>query len=66
MIADEDNTGRARVIWPELGGDLARLSIRDLTEYIQALEAEIARVRADMAAKQGALGGAEALFRRPG
>ncbi|MSO76273.1 MAG: DUF1192 domain-containing protein [Alphaproteobacteria bacterium] len=64
MIADEDKAGGPRPIWPELGGDLARLSIRDLTDYVAALEAEIGRVRADLAAKQGAIGGAEALFRR--
>jgi uncharacterized small protein (DUF1192 family) len=63
MIKDDDDRGAPRVIWPELGGDLARLSIQDLTDYIQRLEAEILRVRADMKAKQGALGGAEALFR---
>jgi uncharacterized small protein (DUF1192 family) len=44
--------------------NLAPLSIAELEAYIGELEEEIARVRADIAAKRTQRGGAEALFRR--
>ncbi len=60
----EDDAVKKKPKWPELGGDLGPLSIQDLNDYIAALETEIARVRADMAQKDTARGGAEALFKR--
>lgn len=48
----------------EIGVDLSPLSVDDLHQYIADLEAEIARVRVDIEAKQKHLSGAEALFRR--
>ena len=42
--------------------DLELMSIEELGEYIAGLEAEIARVRAAIAAKQDHRSGAEALF----
>ena len=45
-----------------LGLDLSAFSVQDLREYVEDLEAEIVRVRADLTRKQAALGGAEALF----
>jgi uncharacterized small protein (DUF1192 family) len=44
--------------------DLTLLGIAELEGYIAALEAEIARARAEIAVKQKQRTGAEALFRR--
>ncbi len=44
--------------------DLTLLGIVELEEYIATLEAEIARARSEIAAKQKQRTGAEALFRR--
>ncbi len=43
---------------------LEDLSIEALGEYIGELEAEIARVRADIAAKEAALRDAESVFKK--
>ncbi len=44
--------------------DLTLLGIAELQEYITGLESEIARARAEIAAKQKQRTGAEALFKR--
>ena len=44
--------------------DLTLLGIAELEEYIAGLESEIARARAEIAAKQKQRSGAEALFKR--
>jgi uncharacterized small protein (DUF1192 family) len=44
--------------------DLTLLGIAELEEYIAGLEAEIARARTEIAAKQKQRTGAEALFKR--
>jgi len=44
--------------------DLTLLGVAELEEYIAGLEAEIARARAEIAAKQKQRSGAEALFKR--
>ncbi len=44
--------------------DLTTLGIEELENYIADLEAEIARVRVEIAAKRGQRLGAEALFKR--
>jgi uncharacterized small protein (DUF1192 family) len=44
--------------------DLTPLSIAELEAYIEELEGEIARVRADIAVKKSQRGGAESLFKR--
>ena len=44
--------------------DLTLLGIAELDEYIAGLESEIARARAEIAAKQRQRTGAEALFKR--
>lgn len=44
--------------------DLTLLGIAELEEYIAGLEAEIARARQEIAAKQKQRTGAEALFKR--
>lgn len=43
--------------------DLDRMSIEELKDYIAAMEAEIARVRGKIEAKQAHLAGAAGLFR---
>ena len=44
--------------------DLTVLGIAELEAYIVGLEAEIARARAEIAAKRKQRGGAEGLFKR--
>ena len=44
--------------------DLTLMGIAELEEYIGGLETEIARARAEIAAKQKQRSGAEALFKR--
>jgi uncharacterized small protein (DUF1192 family) len=44
--------------------DLTLLGIEELETYVAELEAEIARVRVEIAAKVGQRRGAEALFKR--
>ena len=44
--------------------DLTLMGIAELEDYIAGLEAEIARARAEIAAKQQQRSGAEALFKR--
>ena len=44
--------------------DLTLLGIAELEEYIAGLEAEIARARAEIAAKHKQRSGADALFKR--
>jgi uncharacterized small protein (DUF1192 family) len=61
MIEDEDLVPRNQ---PKKLKDLTLMGIAELEEYIAALEAEAARARAEIAAKQKQRGGAEALFKR--
>jgi uncharacterized small protein (DUF1192 family) len=44
--------------------DLSLLGIAELEEYINRLEGEVARARAEIAEKRKHRGGAEALFKR--
>jgi uncharacterized small protein (DUF1192 family) len=44
--------------------DLTLMGVAELEEYIAGLESEIARARAEIAAKQKQRTGAEALFKR--
>ena len=48
----------------ELGQDLSRLSVAELTELIDTLNAEIARVREALDAKQSSKSAAESVFKR--
>ena len=61
VIDEEDLVPRNQ---PRKPKDLTLLGIAELQEYIAALEAEIARARAEIAAKQKQRSGAEALFKR--
>ena len=56
----EDDSPKAAPARPDLEG----MSIAALEEYIAELEAEIARARAAIAAKQAVRGSAEGLFKR--
>ena len=49
---------------PKKPKDLTLLGIAELEEYIAGLDAEIARARAEIAAKQKQRSGADALFKR--
>jgi uncharacterized small protein (DUF1192 family) len=61
VIDEEDLVPRNQ---PKKPKDLTLLGIAELQEYIAALDAEIARARVEIAAKQKQRGGAEALFKR--
>jgi uncharacterized small protein (DUF1192 family) len=61
-MMDEDDLAPQRQ--PAKPRDLTLLGIAELEDYIAGLEAEIARARAEIAAKQTQRSGAEALFRR--
>ncbi len=58
MDDDDDKPRQARM----LPVDLSALSIEELTDAIALLEAEAARARAAIAAKQSVRSGADALF----
>jgi len=61
MIEEEDLVARNQ---PKKLKDLTLMGIAELEEYIAGLEAEAARARAEIAAKQKQRSGAEALFKR--
>jgi uncharacterized small protein (DUF1192 family) len=61
IIDDEDLTPQRQ---PPKLKDLTLLGIAELEEYIAGLDSEIARARAEIAAKQRQRSGAEALFKR--
>jgi uncharacterized small protein (DUF1192 family) len=48
----------------ELGQDLSKLSVGELTELIETLKEEIARVETARTAKQSSLNAAAAAFKR--
>jgi uncharacterized small protein (DUF1192 family) len=58
---EEDLQPRRKAPQPK---DLSLMGIAELEAYIAELETEIARARADIAAKLGQRRGAEALFKR--
>jgi uncharacterized small protein (DUF1192 family) len=60
-VDEEDLEPRRKL--PKLR-DLAPLAIAELETYITELEAEILRVKDDIAAKRKQRGGAESLFKR--
>ena len=61
IVDDEDLIPRNQ---PKKLKDLSLMGIAELEEYIAGLDAEIARARAEIAAKQKQRSGAEALFKR--
>ena len=61
IIDDEDLTPQRQ---PPKLKDLTLMGIAELEEYIAGLDSEIARARAEIAAKQKQRSGAEAIFKR--
>jgi uncharacterized small protein (DUF1192 family) len=61
MSREDDDLPRKRTLPPK---DLTPLSVAELGEYIEALEAEAARARAAVAAKQSHRAGLDSLFKR--
>ncbi len=62
-MAGEDDEERAkRISQIVIGEDLSELSVDELTERIDTLKQEIARIETAMGAKQSHLSAAEALF----
>jgi uncharacterized small protein (DUF1192 family) len=61
MSREDDDLPLKRKLPPK---DLMPLSVAELGEYIAALEAEIARARAAIAAKQSHRAGVDSLFKR--
>jgi uncharacterized small protein (DUF1192 family) len=61
MAQEEDDRPQHRKLPPK---DLTPLSVAELSDYILGLEAEIARARAAIAAKQSHRAGADGLFKR--
>ena len=64
MKDDDDLPPRKRVRLEKL--TLDSLGVEELRDYIGELQAEIARVEADIARKQSHRGAADAFFRFPG
>ena len=61
MAQEDDDLPKHRKVPPK---DLAPLSVAELNDYIAGLEAEIARARGAIAAKQSHRAGIEGLFKR--
>jgi uncharacterized small protein (DUF1192 family) len=61
VIDEEDLVPRNQ---PRKPKDLTLLGVAELEAYVAALDAEISRARAEIAAKLQQRSGAEALFRR--
>ncbi|MDX2258553.1 MAG: DUF1192 domain-containing protein [Hyphomicrobiaceae bacterium] len=49
---------------PAIGGDLAKLSIAEMEVMVPKLEAEIARIRTEIAKRKAHEAAADALFKR--
>ncbi len=60
-MEDEDLKPKVETPFPR---KLEGMAIEALNDYIGELEAEIARVRADIATKQAALSAADSVFRK--
>lgn len=58
----EPRRGRGAALSEALREDLDLFAVEDLTERIELLEAEIARVKAQLERKKGARSAADALF----
>ena len=58
---DEDDLPRPKQI---VTRNLERMSIGELNDYIEELEAEIARVRADIKKKQSVMAAGDAFFKK--
>ncbi|MFK8250305.1 DUF1192 family protein [Ancylobacter terrae] len=63
-MAVDDEAARPARAAHEVGGDLSTLSETEIEERIAALEAEIVRLRAALAAKRASRVAADAFFKR--
>jgi uncharacterized small protein (DUF1192 family) len=64
MPASDDDDRPKKKIVHEIGQDLALLSIRELEERIALLNAEISRLQAAIASKQGSRNVADQFFKK--
>jgi uncharacterized small protein (DUF1192 family) len=62
-IADEDDRPKKKIAH-EIGQDLALLSVKELSERIALLNAEITRLEEAMAKKQSSRSAADQFFKR--
>jgi len=60
---DEDDRPKKKISH-ELGQDLTLLSVQELRDRIELLQAEIARLEADIKGKQASRSAAEGFFKR--
>ncbi len=60
---DENNDKPKKRAELSIGGDLATISLEELEERICLLEAEISRIRAEIAAKHSSRASAESFFK---
>jgi uncharacterized small protein (DUF1192 family) len=63
-MAEDDESPRIKPATDRLGRPLEGVSVADLEAYVTALEAEIARVRAEIERRGAHHAAAEALFKR--
>jgi uncharacterized small protein (DUF1192 family) len=61
---DDDDRPKKKIAH-EVGQELALLSVAELNERIALLRAEIARLEADIVAKEAKRNAADAFFRKP-
>jgi uncharacterized small protein (DUF1192 family) len=60
----EDDDRPKKKIAHEIGADLSLISVEELRERVALLQAEIARLEADMTKKQASKSAADAFFKR--
>jgi uncharacterized small protein (DUF1192 family) len=60
---DDDDRPKKKIVH-EIGQDLTLLSAGELTERIEILKGEIARLEADMARKQAMKSAADSIFKK--
>jgi uncharacterized small protein (DUF1192 family) len=63
-MTDDDDDRPKKKITPEIGQDLALLSVKELQERIALLKDEIARLEASIAGKQASRNVADAFFKK--
>lgn len=62
-MKEEDEEARPTQQEIVVGADLSKLSVKELEERIGLLKAEIARIEADLAAKQSSRAAADSVFK---
>jgi uncharacterized small protein (DUF1192 family) len=64
MPAPDDDDRPKKKVTHEIGQDLTLLSVPELSERIALLQAEIARLEADMARKRAVKSAADSFFKK--